>query len=114
MPSEKPIADLTNPIFQDEEKAREHFERMRWPDGPHCPHCGNTRLERKRWDEPGRDHIAKMKGKSHRAGLYWCFSCDHTFTVTIGTVMESSHIPLHKWALAFHLLCSSKKGISAH
>jgi transposase-like protein len=98
-------ADLTNPIFQDTEKARIFLERNRWPNGAVCPHCGVT-----------GDAITRVEGKkhSHRPGLYHCNGCSKQFTVTVGTVYEASHIPLHKWLLATHLLTSSKKGISAH
>jgi transposase-like protein len=96
------MSDLTNPIFQDETAARTFLEAQRWPDGPVCPHCGSV------------ENIRKLKGKSHRPGLYQCNSCREHFTVTVGTVYERSHIPLHKWLLATHLLCSSKKGMSAH
>ncbi|MDB5407748.1 MAG: putative transposase [Rhodospirillales bacterium] len=95
-------ADLTNPIFQDEIKARAHFEAIRWPNGPVCSHCGTINA------------ATLVKGKSHRPGMYQCNACREPFTVTTGSVMESSHIPLHKWALAFHLMAASKKGISAH
>lgn len=98
------MTNLTNPIFHDEDKAREHLEALRWPNGPYCPHCGNADPER----------IVKLQGKSHRAGLHQCNECREHFTVTVGSVMERSHIPLHKWVLAFHLMASSKKGISAH
>lgn len=95
-------ADLTNPIFTNEDAARVHFEAIRWPDGRTCPHCGTV----------GESTL--MQGKSTRAGLYKCKACRKPFTATMGTVYERSHIPLHKWLLATHLLCSSKKGISAH
>jgi transposase-like protein len=96
--------DLTNAIFHDEAKAREHLERIRWPNGPYCPHCGNADPEK----------IVRLQGKSHRNGLHQCNECREHFTVTVGSVMESSHIPLNKWVLGFHLMASSKKGISAH
>lgn len=98
-------ADLTNPIFQDTEKARRYLERSRWPDGPVCPHCGTI-----------GERITKVEGtkQSHRPGLYHCNECGKQFTVTVGTVYEASHIPLHKWLLATHLMTASKKGISAH
>ncbi len=94
--------DLTNPIFNDEDAARKHFEALRWPDGPICPFCGTV----------GDAH--ELQGKSTRPGLYKCHGCQKPFTATIGTVYERSHIPLTKWLLATHLLCSSKKGMSAH
>ena len=96
--------NLSNPIFHEEDKAREHFEALRWPNGPYCPHCGNADPER----------VSKLDGTSHRPGLYLCNECREQFTVTVGSVMERSHIPLAKWALGFFLMASSKKGVSAH
>jgi len=94
------MADLTNPIFHDETKARAHFEGLRWPEGRYCPHCGET------------EKTSPVKGKT--VGLYYCNSCKMKFSATVGTVYERSHIPLHKWLAATHLMASSKKGISAH
>lgn len=94
--------DLTNPIFSDADKAREHLESINWPEGPFCPHCGEV------------ENVTRLKGKSHRAGLIQCNSCLKNFTVTVGTVFERSKIGLNKWMLATYLLASSKKGISAH
>ncbi len=93
--------NLTDPIFHDEDKAREHFEKLGWPDGAFCPHCGET------------EKVYRLDGKSHRPGLHHCNSCDQAFTITVGSVMERSHIPLTKWALGFHLMASGKKGVSA-
>lgn len=95
-------ADLTNPIFTDADKAREHLESLRWADGAYCPHCGEA------------ENVTRMKDGAHRKGLYNCKSCRKQFSVTVGTLFERSHIPLNKWLLAFHLMASSKKGISAH
>jgi transposase-like protein len=94
--------DLTNPIFNDEAGAWAHFEAIRWPSGPVCPHCGVIGA------------ADKVIGATARPGLYRCHECVKQFTATIGTVYESSHIPMHKWMLATHLLCASKKGVSAH
>jgi transposase-like protein len=94
--------NLTDPIFTDADKARAHFEAIRWPHGPVCSHCGTV------------NQATLVKGKSHRPGLYQCNACREPFTVTTGTVMESSHIKLNKWALGFHLMAASKKGMSAH
>jgi transposase-like protein len=96
------MTDLLNPIFQDSAKAREHLESIRWAEGRFCPHCGET------------ENTSPVRGKSHRPGLYYCNGCKKQFTVTIGTIFERSKIPLNKWLLAFHLMASSKKGISAH
>jgi transposase-like protein len=95
--------DIQNRAFSDEDKAREALEAIRWPDGPFCPHCGNADLGK----------IAKGNGKVHRAGLYYCAACNGQFTVTVGTVMERSKIPLSKWLFAMHLMGASKKGMSA-
>ena len=97
-----PKVDLTNPIYHDDDRARAHLEALLWPDGPFCPHCGVT---------DGR--ITKLKGKSTRPGVYKCKDCRKPFTVTIGTVMERSKVPLCKWVLAAQLMASSKKGMSA-
>lgn len=96
------MAKLTDKIFNDEDAARAHFERLRWPNGRVCPHCGTV------------DNSTLLQGKSTRPGLYKCKGCRKPFSATMGTVYERSHIPLHKWLLATHLLVSSKKGISAH
>ncbi len=96
-------ADLQNPAFHNEDKAREALEAIRWPEGPICPQCGNLDQEK----------IARGKGEAHRPGLYYCAACNGQFTVTVGTVMERSKIPLSKWLLAMHLMGASKKGVSA-
>lgn len=96
-------ADIQNAAFTNEEKAREALEAVRWPEGPFCPHCGNL----------DQTKIAKSQGKAARPGLYYCAACNGQFTVTVGTVMERSKIPLTKWLFAMHLMGASKKGISA-
>jgi transposase-like protein len=88
--------------FFDEEKAREYLEKLRWGKEPVCPHCGIC------------DGNYKLEGKSTRAGVYKCKECRKQFTVTVGTLFEDSHIPLHKWLKAVYLLCASKKGMSSH
>lgn len=95
-------ADFKNPIFTDETKAREWLETELWPDGPVCPHCGVL------------NEATKVKGETARPGLYMCNACRCQFTVTVGTLMERSKIPLHKWLYATYLLMSSKKGMSTH
>jgi transposase-like protein len=94
--------NLTNPIFHNEEAARQHFETLHWPNGPVCPHCGVI------------NEATKLEGTKHRPGLYKCRACEEQFSVTVGSVMESSHLPLTNWAAAFHLMAASKKGVSAH
>jgi transposase-like protein len=87
--------------FQNPLVAAEYLESLRWPNGPVCPHCGES--ERKPY---------ALKSKTRR--LWKCAACRKQYTVTVGTIFEGSHIGLHKWLLAFYLLCSSKKGMSAH
>ncbi len=95
-------SQITNPIFHDENAALQHLEATRWSDGIVCPKCG------------GMDKAYKLEGKTTRKGLYKCGHCRKPFTVTVGTVFEGTHIPIHKWLLATHLMCASKKGISSH
>jgi transposase-like protein len=95
------MCDLTNPAFTDETKAREFLEASRWPDGPVCPYCGQM------------DSVAALGGRSMGPGWYNCSDCRKKFTVRVGTLYERSHIPLHKWLFATHLMVSSKKGMSA-
>lgn len=95
---------LDSPVFTDANKAREYLEAQRWPNGPVCPHCGNTDASR----------ITAMAGKAHRPGLYNCKECREQFSVTVGTTFERSKIALNKWLLATFLMASSKKGMSAH
>lgn len=98
---------LLAPHCRDEDAAREHIEKTRWPDGPVCPHCGvigeATKLQPREGSKNGV-----------RKGVWNCNGCREQFTVTVGSIFEDSHIPLHKWLLAIHLMASSKKGISAH
>src|SRR5437588_9346749 len=96
------MATIQDPQYHDEDAARTHLEAKRWPNGPICPHCGVI------------GEAYRLRGETTRKGLYKCAGCRQPFTVTIGTIFEDSHIPLHKWLLAFRLMCSSKKGISAH
>jgi len=91
--------NITNPIFHDEAKAVAHIEATRWPNGVTCPHCGS-------------DAVRKMGGKT-QAGMFLCNDCRDKFTCRTGTVMERSHVPLHKWLLATHIMAASKKGMSA-
>jgi transposase-like protein len=99
-------ATFQDPMFQDEDAAREALEAVRWPDGPICPHCGSS--------DP--DKLAKVEGKkhSHRPGLFYCNDCKGQFTVTVGTVFERSKVPLTKWWMAAHMMNSGKNGVSAH
>src|SRR3984893_818173 len=95
------MCDLTNPAFTDEVKAREFLEASRWPDGAVCPFCGQ------------QDTAHPLGGKSMGPGWFFCSGCRDKFTVRTGPVMERSHILLHKWLMATHLIMASKKGISA-
>ncbi len=99
-------ANLTT-LPRTEEDARTWLEEQRWGKGcvnAACPHCGEMKPYR----------LTPKPGSKTRAGLWKCRGCRKQFTVTVGTVFESSHIPLVKWLLAIHLLASSKKGMSAH
>src|SRR5579863_8625008 len=93
---------ISDKCFHSEAAAYEFVERLLWPEGPICPHCG------------GVDRISKMEGKSTRIGVYKCYQCRKPFTVKVGTIFESSHVPLRHWLQAMFLLASSKKGISAN
>lgn len=100
------LANIIGEKFNNEDVAREYLERIRWPNGVTCPHCGSLEAYR-------------LEGKSEskkpvRRGVFKCKACRKQFTVTVGTIFEDSHIPLHKWLLAINLLCASKKGMSAH
>jgi transposase-like protein len=94
--------DLTNPIFTNPDAARAHFEAIRWPNGAYCPYCGQT------------DTLKPLGGKSMGPGWFHCKECRRKFTAAVGTIYERSHIPMTKWLLATHLMCASKKGMSAH
>ena len=93
--------------FSTEEAAIDFLEAKLWPDGPICPHCGVIgeafRMQSK----------AESKNKM-RPGVWKCSGCRKTFRVTVNTIFADSHIPLHKWIIALHLMCASKKGMSAH
>ncbi len=98
-------ADLNTLAKLTDEEAREKLEALRWPNGTICPKCGVV----------GESYRVEVKrGSSTRKGLWRCRACKSQFTVTVGTIFEDSHIPLSKWLLAIHLLCASKKGMSAH
>ena len=96
------MSALNQPHFQDADKAREYLERIQWPHGPVCPHCGVI-----------GGHY-QLEGKATRPGLWKCKDCREQFTVTVGTVFERSKIKLNVWLQAVFFLCSSKKGMSSH
>src|SRR3954469_4064896 len=96
------MSEFDDPIYTNDDAAREHIEKLRWANGRFCPHCGET------------ERTSPVGGDRHRPGLYYCNGCKGQFSVTVGTIFERSHILLHKWVLGFHLMASSKKGISAH
>jgi transposase-like protein len=102
------LKDLAQ-AYADETKARELLESWRWPNGPVCPHCKNA----------GEKRISKLEAQSRsrrgvRKGVYFCGACRQQFSVTVGTVLEGSHVPISKWLMALFLLCSSKKSLSAN
>src|SRR5205823_4461415 len=116
-PLKRESGSLLEPQFTDEDKAREYLEAMRWPEGPICPHCGLIGEAYKIAPKEPDLEVLKLTRKRYRKprkGLWKCAGCKKQFTVTVKTIFEDSHIPLHKWLLAIHLLCSSKKGMSAH
>ena len=104
---------LSKPYFHNEADAFEHVEKVLWPEGPTCPHCGSVK---KPYRLVGVRSKASKKNPEgiERHGLCKCADCRSQFTVRMGTIFEESHVPLHKWLQALHLMCSSKKGISAH
>ena len=91
---------LSEAHFQNEAAAFAYVEAKLWPEGPTCRHCGE------------RERVSLMGGKSTRQGLYKCYACRKPFTVRMGSIFESSHLPLHLWLQVIHLMCASKKGIS--
>jgi transposase-like protein len=96
------VSILSAPHFHNERAAYAYVEARVWPEGPVCPHCG------------GYERIGKMGGKSTRIGVYKCYQCRKPFTVKVGTIFESSHVPLRYWLQAMFLMASSKKGVSAN
>ena len=92
--------------YSDEGDARALMESLIWPDGPVCPHC--------KAKEPVRIKARAGSASGARAGLLSCRKCRKQFTVTVGTILEKSHVPMSKWAMAVFILSSSKKGMSAH
>jgi len=100
---------LSKKFFHDEKAAFAHLESILWPEGPICPHCGSL-------GKAGKLEGVKGKNGKVRFGLYKCYEkeCRSQFTVRVGTVFESAHIPLHKMLQAVYLMCASKKGCSAH
>ncbi len=93
---------LSQDHLQNEEAAYNWVEAQVWPNGPVCTHCGA-------WHR-----VTKLKGKATRFGLYKCYACRRQFRVTVGTIFEKSHVPLHLWLQAFYLIAGSKKGISSN
>src|ERR1700730_13771795 len=91
---------LTDVSALTEAEARATFERVRWPNGPTCHRCGSV-------------EVTKLGGQAHRVGLYKCRGCEEQFSSTTGTILEQSHLPIRTWLMAFAILCSAKKGVSA-
>lgn len=102
----KPDFNTLTTHFADANAAREMLENIRWPNGAVCPHCGSIEAY-KLTAKPGSKNPV-------REGVYKCKACAKQFTVTVGTIFEDSHIPLNKWFYAIYMMCSSKKGVSAH
>ena len=96
------MSHLSASHFHNEEAAYAYVEARVWPTGPTCPKCGEMK------------RLSKMGGKSTRIGAYKCYKCRKPFTVKVGTVFDSSHVPMHIWLQAIYLICASKKGISSN
>ena len=90
------IVDMME-MFPTEEAATAWFEETIWPDGRHCPKCGSLRT----------------REASHKKMPYWCTDCRSYFSVKTGTAMQSSKIPLRKWAIAIYLCLTSLKSVSS-
>jgi transposase-like protein len=99
-----PKSVLDSKHFHDEEAAYAYVEARLWPDGTECPHCGAVGT------------ATKLKGESTRIGTYKCKEkeCRRKFSVKVNTIFHDSHIPMHIWLQAIHLMASSKKGFSAN
>jgi transposase-like protein len=93
---------LSAPHFQDEQAAFDYVEAHLWPNGPVCPHCGNADAAK----------IGRLQGKTTRMGLRNCYECRKPFTVRMGSIFESSHVPLHLWLQIIYLMNACKKGIA--
>ena len=90
------MVESSDPIFSDEAAARAYLEALRWPDGPVCPFCD------------GKSGVKPLQGVSMGDGWYHCRACRKKFTVRVGTLYQRSHVPLHKWLAATHLMCTSE------
>jgi transposase-like protein len=95
------INNLASGFMHNMDEAHKFLEAIRWPNGPVCPHCHNPGGYRLKETKTGRRPLK-------------CKKCRKLFSLTVGTIFEDSHIPLTKWAGAIHLMCASKKGMSAH
>jgi transposase-like protein len=91
---------LSAPQLQNEDAAFAYVEAKLWPHGPVCSHCSTI------------GQAGRLTGKSSRPGLWKCYACRKPFTVRMGTIFESSHVPLHIWLQVIYLMNSSKKGFS--
>ena len=92
---------LTGNHLNDEKAAYEHLAKIRWPEGPRCVRCQSEK-------------VSTLNVASAKRVVLNCRACRKQFSATVGTIFEDSHIPLTKWFLAFQLMASSKKGMSAH
>src|SRR5260370_7749151 len=97
-----PRSVLDQARFRDERAAYAYVEAQIWPNGRVCPHCGVV------------DKSGALKGNSTRIGVYKCYACRKPFTVKVGTIFEKSHVSMHVWLQAIHLMCSSNKGITSN
>src|SRR5947207_106552 len=104
------LKDITK-VYNDEAAAYELLESLRWPAGAVCPHCGSFDNH---YMAPKGEGRKSRSGKVTARRIWRCHDCKRQFSVIVGTIFGDSHIPLGKWLMAFHLLCSGKNGVSAH
>ena len=104
---------LSAPYMHDEAAAFAHVEKMLWPEGPICPKCGSVAAPYVLNGVRSKPSAKNPEGVE-RHGLKKCRDCHGQFTVRMGTIFEDSHIALHLWLQAIHLMASSKKGISSN
>jgi len=87
--------------FETEDDCKAFLVARRWPDGIHCPRCGNTKV----WEVKSRPFHWLCKG---------CNKNGYRFSVITGTIFENTKYPLREWFKVAFLMYHSKKGMSAH
>ncbi len=102
MSSTGTAGDIDPSPFQNEEAAYRFVEQCVWPEGPVCPRCGGTQ------------RVRPLRGRSVRIGAYKCYACRKPFTVKIGTILESSNLPMRKWLQAIFLASRDGERLDAN